>query len=120
MDIFIPVLMTGFLAYTIFIQKEDDDFVGDKPGMIGKTIVFVVFMALMVLGSLFISAVVPKEYQTPVKMETADWLLFIIVGLLAYILRELYTLRTMAQAWAKVVWDAAERGDIHPEAEWRR
>src|ERR1700730_13546133 len=76
MDIFIPVLMTGFLAYTIFIQKEDDDFVGDKPGMIGKTIVFVVLMALMVLGSLLISAVVPKEYQTPVKMETADWLGF--------------------------------------------
>lgn len=46
-------------------------------------------------------------------MEITDQvLLFIIMGLLGFILVELYTLRTMAKVWANLVLDAKARGDI--------
>jgi hypothetical protein len=54
----------------------------------------------------------PSSGRMEKKMETTDWLLFIVMSLLTFILRELYTLRTMAQAWAKMIFDAGERGDI--------
>jgi hypothetical protein len=68
-----------------------------------------------------------KEMEITNGLEITDGLLAIILVLLVSVLNELRTLRAMAQAWAKTVSNAGERGDIRwlrrtgtsPEAEWR-
>jgi hypothetical protein len=109
MEIFVWVWMIGFVAYVIFIQKEDDDFVGDKAGMIAKTIVFVVLMALTALAYLLMSAV-PKEYQT-MNPTTMTALLFVVVFLMWLIYQELKTMRNLAQIFARRIFEAEERAE---------